>query len=290
MRVALVGMSVLSEPDPDERPLLAALRAAGGEAEVIAWDSQTDPAHDPAAFDVCLLRATWNYHLKPDAYARWIERATQVSVLLNPARAVRWNMHKRYLVALAEAGVETIPTLCLESGSEFDLPRTVVERGWSELVIKPAVACGSWHTYRFGPDETAKADALLRDMLTRHDMLIQPFVPEFGEPGELAIVWIDGKVTHAVRKAPRYHGGDESVSAAPALSDRHIAFAEKAIDASGQDVMYARVDVIERADDILMLSELEMIEPSLFFDYSAESLERFVEAVMRLGRGLRLEA
>lgn len=281
MRVALVGMAVLPEPDPDEAPLLRGLREAGCEAEAIAWDVGGDPDHDPARFDVCLLRATWNYHLRPDSFLAWVDRAARGSKLRNTPEVIRWNMHKRYLLELEGAGIDTIPTACFERGSEPDLDREMSARGWGEVVIKPAISGASWHTHRFGAGERERAAAFLHGMLRERDMLVQPFVGG----GEVAIVWIDGRVTHAVEKAPRFHGGDERVTARPALGDRHRRFAEKVVAAAGQPALYARVDAVERADGSLVLSELEMIEPSLFFDHSPGALARFVRAVKRLGAG-----
>ncbi|MHC4428240.1 MAG: ATP-grasp domain-containing protein [Planctomycetota bacterium] len=279
MRVALVGMAVLSEPDPDEVPLLRGLREAGCEAEVIAWDSEGDPRHDPARFDVCLLRATWNYHLHPESFLAWVDRAAQCSVLRNTPEVIRWNMHKRYLLELGGAGMDAIPTACFERGSKPDLDRELAARGWGEVVIKPAVSGASWLTHRFGAGERERATAFLREMLPQRDMLVQPFVGG----GEVAIVWIDGRVTHAVEKAPRLHGADERVTGRPELDDRHRRFAEEVVQVAGQPALYARVDAVERADGSLLLSELEMIEPSLFFDHAPSALERFVCAVGRLG-------
>jgi len=42
-------------------------------------------------------------------------------------------------------------------------------------------------------------------------VLLQPYVPSVEGYGERALVWIDGELTHAVRKQPRLAGGDESV-------------------------------------------------------------------------------
>ena len=81
MRVALVTCAVLPEPDPDEDLLLEALRAAGVEARMLAWD---DPRGDPAALDLCVLRSTWNYYRDATAFRAWIDRAAAATRVLNP--------------------------------------------------------------------------------------------------------------------------------------------------------------------------------------------------------------
>jgi len=65
MHVALASCADLPEPDLDEAPLLEALRATGLTAEVLAWD---DPAADFSAARLTVLRATWNYPLRPRAF------------------------------------------------------------------------------------------------------------------------------------------------------------------------------------------------------------------------------
>ena len=276
MRIALVGMKTLSEPDPDAAPLLRALREAGHVAQVIAWDDDR-PRDAPESFDVCLLRATWNYYLLPETFIRWVERTSRGSTLVNGPEVVRWNMHKRYLIELGAAGIPTIPTVCIDRGGEADLEQF----GWSNVVIKPAISAASWQTRRFDAGDTGARsflDALVQD----RDVLVQPFIREVAAGGELAMVWIDGQLTHAVVKAPRFHGGDERVMPRPDLDDRHRDFAREVMAAARQDVLYARIDVIELKDGSLMLSELEMIEPSLYFEYCDGAIPRFVAAVERL--------
>lgn len=279
-RIALVGMAQLPEPDPDEAPLLGALREAGFDAQVLHWDSD-DAAHDPAAFDVCVLRATWDYHRRPQRFEAWLRRAASVSILRNPLATVLWNMHKRYLLQLERVGLPIIPTVLLERGSRRTVADIAGANDWREIVIKPAVSAASWQTKRFAPDETESAERFLREQTAARDTLIQPYLAEVEGGGEVSIVWIDGQVTHAIRKTPRFDGGDERVQPC-SVESRHITFAHRAMQAAGQDASYARVDVVERADGSIVLSELELIEPSLHFHHSPPALCRFVDAVGRL--------
>ena len=98
-RIALVTCKHRKEPDPDEDLLLAAVRGAGLECEWIAWD---DEDRAPEAFDLCVLRTTWNFYERIDAFRAWIERAARGSRLLNPAPLVHANLHKGYLDGLAK--------------------------------------------------------------------------------------------------------------------------------------------------------------------------------------------
>jgi glutathione synthase/RimK-type ligase-like ATP-grasp enzyme len=249
---------------------LAAFREAGVRVRLTAWD---DPGEDPADFDLIVLRSTWNYPEAPQAFLKWLDRTAAATHLLNPPEVVAANVHKRYLLRLAEAGVATVPTVVVGQG---EAPRLIEsETGW---VVKPAIGAGSWLTRRFEDDDLALA--FMSELSTVEDALVQPYLPSVESGGERSLVWIDGETTHAVAKRPRFHGQDESVTIAepPTMGERELA--DRAIAAlSPEPPLYARVDLIHGRDGPLV-SEVELIEPSLFFLQWPLALERFVAAVL----------
>jgi len=276
--VALASCRVLPEPDPDEQPTLAALRGAGLRAEVLAWD---DPAADFAAARLTVLRATWNYPDAPEAFAAWLERTARVSVLLNPLPVLKWNLHKRYLLELEAAGVPVVPTCLVARGEDTTLASIVAARGWERVVVKPAISAGSRLTLCAGPDNAAEGEAHLRRLAAREDVLVQPYLPSVDGYGERALVCIDGELTHAVRKTPRFSGQDESVSAAQPIAPAEAEIALRALAVIPEPVLYARVDVAPDTDGRPVVMELELLEPSLFFPQNPAALERFVRAIQR---------
>ncbi len=283
MDVALASCAELPEPDHDEAPLIAALAAAGLDCRVMGWD---DPRADWAAARLTLLRATWNYPRAPDAFLAWAEATAAVSTLRNPLAAVRWNLHKGYLLELAERGVPVAPTELVRRGSGRPLGEILAERGWQEAVIKPAVSAASYRTIRVGAGEPERGEAHLRTLVADGDVLVQRYLPSVEDHGERALVWIDGELTHAVRKTPRFEGEDESVSpAAVGIAPAEAALALAALAAAGRaassPLLYARVDLAPGPDGEPVVMELELIEPSLFFPQSPAALERFVAAVGR---------
>jgi len=100
--------------------------------------------------------------------------------------------------------------------------------------------------------------------------------------GETALIVIDGELTHAIEKRPRFDDQDESVLLREEISDEMRAFAARVLDAAGKECLYARVDVMPDADGGLVLSELEMLEPSLFFPYCAAAMDVFVRGLERM--------
>ncbi|RMF71465.1 MAG: hypothetical protein D6738_13755, partial [Acidobacteria bacterium] len=271
--VALASCVELPEPDFDERPLVAALEQAGLSCAVLGWD---DPGADFAAARMVLLRSTWNYPERPAEFAAWLERVASRVPVWNPPPVVRWNLHKGYLLDLERRGVPVVPTLLLRAGERVDLASVLAERGWRDVVIKPAISAASYRTLRAGRDDLPRAAAHLAALLAERDALVQPYLPSVEDHGERAIVWIDGEITHAVRKAPRFAGEDESVSGPVPVGPDEAALAERAIAAVDGDLLYARIDVAPGPDGRPVVMELELIEPSLFFPQQRAALDRFV--------------
>ncbi len=279
MDIALATCRSLPEPDHDAAPLEAALRTAGIETGWLAWD---DPRTDWSRARLTLLRSTWNYPAHPERFLAWAERVAQVSRLCNPLPLIRWNLHKRYLVELERRGVPIAPTACVPGGSPTTLAAVLSEHGWDEVVVKPAVSAASFRTMRVGRGDLEAGEAHFRALVAERDTLVQRYLPSVEDHGERALVWIDGEVTHAVRKAPRFAGEAESVSPQTvAVSPAEAALARGVIGATEGIPLYARIDVAPGLDGAPVLMELELIEPSLFFPQAPWALERFVAAILR---------
>ena len=277
MDVALVSCRELPEPDPDAAPLSQALAVAGLATDVLAWD---DPAADWSRARLTLLRSTWNYPQRREAFLSWAEHAASASELWNPLHVVRWNTYKGYLLELEQGGVPVVPTVLLPRGSTATLRGTLEEHGWSVVVIKPAVSVSSFKTRRIGPEALEAGEAHLQELLRERDVLVQRYLPSVESYGERALVWIDGELTHAVRKSPRFEGDDESVSTdSVEISTAEAALARRALAAVRGPLLYARVDVAPGPDGQPLLMELELVEPSLFFSQCPRALDRFVSGV-----------
>ena len=280
-RIALVTCKRLREPDHDARPMRRAFRALGVEPVFAAWD---DPSMDWGAFDLAVIRSTWNYIHHLPAFLAWAKGAARSTRLMNPYSFIRWNSDKRYLARLAREGVRVVPTVYVSKGRGGNIPR-----GWDDVVIKPRVGSGSFLTRRFG--DRKKAEAFLRKAAASRDMMIQPYVRSVETRGERSFVWIGGAITHVIRKSPRLHGHAESVTANHRIESDERRFALKVLAPYRRALLYARVDAARDDRGRLMLMELELIEPSLFLRENPAACRRFARACARSARGVkRLEA
>jgi hypothetical protein len=277
-RVALVTCREIPEPDHDQELLLDAIRGAGLQAEMLAWD---DPGGDPGVFDLCVLRSCWNYYEDPDAFLAWCLRAATSSRLLNDVEVIQWNLHKGYLRQLEDTGIPIVPTVWFERGEQVDLRETMLARGWDDIVIKPAVSASSFGTRRYPVGQLAEAQRFLDAVLAERDTMVQRYMSTVELAGERAIVWIDGRVTHAVVKSPRFADGAERVSDPVGVSGEERAAVISVLSRVKEPLLYARVDLVPADGGKSLLSELELMEPSLFLKQCPEALERFVAAIRR---------
>jgi glutathione synthase/RimK-type ligase-like ATP-grasp enzyme len=202
---------------------------------------------------------------------------------------VLWNMNKRYLLDLAGRGVNAVPTEHLTAGDRPDLKEVLERRGWDEAVVKPAVSVGSHGAWRTSRATAAADQDRFAGQLGARDVLVQPFLSEVMSQGEWSLVFLGGEYSHAVLKRPAE--GDFRVqehlggSSSPAHANRALVEqALSALTAVGRPLLYARVDGVER-DGSLVLTEFEIIEPSLFLGLAPGAGQRFAEAIVRLLRG-----
>ncbi len=230
-----------------------------------------------------MIRSTWNYVRNYDRFLAWVDSCAASTRLWNPAAIVRWNSHKRYLLELGQAGLPVVPTRLVPAGSSAELMH--LAGGWDEVVVKPAVSAGSFGTRRIARADFATVGQAHLDQLLggAHDVLVQPFLSSVESYGERALVWIDGALTHAVRKTPRFAGEAQRISEAVPIAADEAALAESILAAVvRQPLLYARVDLARDESGRPCVMELELIEPSLFLDRSPAALARLAAAIHRL--------
>lgn len=254
-----------------------------------AWD---DEGVEWGAFDVCVIRSTWNYYHALDAFLAWAARVASVTRLWNSLEIVQWNAHKRYLRALSEAGAAVVSTRWLDrvsgAGALDDASR---ELGFP-LVVKPAVSAASFGTIRVDDASALEAArAHVAAMLARpsiDEIMVQPYQRSVEGWGERSLIWIDGALSHAIRKSPRFGGQAEQVSgvSVPIADDERAAAEEilRLTPGAPSELLYARVDLARDADGRPQLMELELLEPSLFLAQHPPSLRALAAATVRRAR------
>lgn len=280
----------------DDQLLAGALGALGYRVEPEPW-TDIDPNTHLAA-DPVVLRSTWDYHRLPTMFAAWLAAmADSGRVLLNPADVVRGNIDKIYLQGLAAAGIAIPKTRWLDTPDAASLAAILREEQWRQAVIKPRIGATAHGTFLIA------ADALLATRSSGHaasvsegwpsddelapgrasGALVQEFIPEIHDRGEVSMVYACGQFSHAVVK--RGKAGDFRVQkdfggvAEPmAPSAALLAFGQSVMAHVPESCAYARVDVVESARGPVLM-ELELIEPELYFGIAPGAAERMARVI-----------
>ncbi|WP_129338363.1 ATP-grasp domain-containing protein [Cellulomonas endophytica] len=300
-RIALATCAELPGLDPDDAPLVAALEARGIASDAVVWD---DPTVDWGAYAAVVIRSTWDYTERPAQFAEWARRVEHSSRLLNPADVVTWNIDKTYLRDLERAGLPIVPTIWLDPERNLD-SRAIHTRfpAFGDFVIKPTVSAGSRGTGRYSAGETQSRSLAIthaKNLLgVGRRVMLQRYLSSADSVGETAVVFVDGEVSHSVRKAPSLAGpyrqgeGGEGtlhrdvVRDAETASEAELDLARRVVAALPQLVpgvahplLYTRVDLLPDDQGRPVVLELEVTEPSLYLQQGPQAADAFADALV----------
>ncbi len=249
----------------------------------ISFRHWTDPG-DLADFDLVLPLLVWGYQRDCTRWFALLDQLEHQQIkCANPVPVLRWNSDKSYLLELEQAGVAVVPTLISAALSPDDIAVAAQKFGSDELVIKPPISGGADGTIRLN---TAQP---IPDDIAGKKMLIQPFQPAIAQEGEYSLFYFGGAFSHAILKRPakgdfrvqEFLGGSETGTDSPAGAQELAVQARQAAEQilGTKTLLYVRVDMLRDADGQFRLMELELIEPSLFFEHAADGGALFVRAV-----------
>ena len=282
--VALATCLEYPEGSQCEYLFVEALERRGISAVLAPWNGAQDRFRDAP---LVLLRGCWDYHGAPAAFLDWIARLQEAGVrIVNPPEIVRWNFDKAYMLELQAAGLRTPRTAMVDPRNPDQIEREMHRLGLERAVLKPVFGQSGNHVTLLEP---GRVDVPWAEALDADRAILQAFEADIAERGEVALVFFDGRFSHAARKSVRpgewrvnaqYGGGYEAVR----VSKPVIEAAETAIRHAPVAPTYARVDGIVRGDTLLIM-ELELIEPGLYFDADDDAADRFADAVTGLLNG-----
>jgi glutathione synthase/RimK-type ligase-like ATP-grasp enzyme len=195
---------------------------------------------------------------------------------------------------LAEAGIATVPTWWLERQDAVEVKRYLEDRLKDEpsgkIVIKPAVGLATHGVMMAQKLDLEAACRHTKELLSKGDVMIQPFIKSVREAGERALVFINGNYCHAVRKSafqelkPAGLAGEMPVVADKdeiALALKAMSFIVKTVngETGGKPPLFARVDLVRSESGTPLIIEVELVEPSLFLGFYPDSVEKFADAI-----------
>lgn len=275
-RIAVCTWSNPDYVDPEAAQVADELARRGHDAQVVHWDA----GGDWAAYDLVVVRSTWDYFDRLEEFLGWVDHVDSVTRIVNSPKVIRWNSHKGYLAELAARGIPVLPALALDHGAP-DPVGQLRGTGWDEVVVKPAVDGGAFKALR-GLAASDEVAAHVTDLVGRGDTIVQPYAASV-ELGETSLFFFGGELSHAVRKVPKpgdyrvqaLHGGAE-LEHVPTSGEVEVSRAAMAL--APDELVYARADFID-VDGQPTLMELELIEPDLFLRMDEGALGRYADAL-----------
>lgn len=243
-----------------------------------------DPEFDWSSTKSILFRTTWDYFHRYDEFRLWLDSVKTKTRLFNSALQIVWNVDKHYLQDLDRYGINVPTSFFIEKGEHITLAELVSQHSLEKFVLKPCVSGAARHTYLINKAEVADHEAIFAELIAQEAMMVQAFIESIKTKGEISLMVIGGKFTHAVLKIAKpgdFRVQDDfggTVHDYDAQADE-IAFAEKVVHALPEMPAYARVDLVWDNHGDLSVSELEMIEPELWFRMNpnaADELARFI--------------
>ncbi len=267
----------------DDKRVRDALEKRGLTVARTNWDN---PAYDWSQTHFAVFRTTWDYFDRFQEFSTWLDRISKQTKLINPLPLVQWNIDKHYLRDLELAGIHIPPTLFIEPGDERTLTEIIAQTTWADCILKPAISGAARHTYRLNKGNVGAHEEIFRQLIANESLLLQEFQKPVLEKGEVAYMLFGGKFSHAVLKKAK--PGDFRVQDdfGGTVHDYkptayEIEFAERAVAYCNPAPAYARVDAIWDNHGQLCVSELELIEPELWFRKHPPAAEMFAEVLQK---------
>lgn len=281
-RCAYLTMDSLERFFCSDSLTLEPLFELGWQVENVPW--RTRPV-DWSRYDVVVIRSPWDYSRSATAFLHVLESIEQTGTpLANPLATVRWNIDKHYLLDFERAGISVVPTLWFDRLQAVDLTSAFDQLNTDAVVVKPTVGAGADDTFRLNMHASSEGLEAAAAPFRSKAAMVQPFLRSILDEGEYSMFYFGGEFSHAVQKRPKAgdfrvqeeHGG---IIRRIDTDDEQLEVAGAALSMLQQKLLYARVDLVRLNSGKLAVIELELIEPSLYFDYDERSPVRFAKAL-----------
>ena len=231
-----------------------------------------------------IFRSTWDYFDQFSNFRNWLEIVKDQCYLINPYEQINWNLDKHYLLDLQKQDLPIVESIFVSKKTKLNLETISKNKKWKEIVVKPTISGAARHTYLLKKDEIKNFQDKWLSLTNDEDFMVQEFQKNILNSGEIAVMLFGGEYSHSVLKKAKkgdfrvqddFGGSVEKIN--PSL--KIIELAEKTVKSLKTTPLYARVDIIFDNDNNPVISELELIEPELWFRFKEESAYKLAEFV-----------
>ena len=261
--------------------LLNEIANLGFSVKRISWSSKN---FDWSNVKYVIFRTTWDYFERLNEFRLWMKKTSKKTKFINPYSQILWNLDKVYLNDFKSKGINIVPSFFVNQ--KCSLAEIVNYTKWENVVVKPTISAAAWNTHLVLNEGLSNFEPTFLGLQKNHNLLVQEFQKNVLSHGEFSLIVIGGKYTHAVIKRVKRgdyrvqddYGGSVERYKAP---NEMVGFAESIISKCDPMPFYARVDVIIDNNNELALSELELIEPELWFRFCPESAHLLAKEVTK---------
>ncbi|QKF63515.1 glutathione synthase / RimK-type ligase, ATP-grasp superfamily [Campylobacter mucosalis] len=240
-------------------------------AKIIPWQKFLE--QNPPKNSIILPLGVWDYSKNFNAFMTFLDEISSY-LTLNEIQIIKENITKEYLTKLQDK-LPTIPTEILKTKDEMTKKIGSLK---GEFIIKPLVGQSGNGVEKI--DKISSLDAY------DNGAIIQPFIKEISQNGEICFVFFNSKFKYAIKREIKQGefraNSNYGVTIKPILSPNLelLNMAKMALKVLLKDKisLYARVDIVPTKQGGL-INEVELIEPSLYFNHFKNGYEIFINAL-----------
>lgn len=260
--------------------LIEPLSKYGWSVEKISWKKTGVNWNN---YNVVIVRSAWDYQSDPDKFINVLTVIDNSSAKLeNSLSILKWNMNKSYLKDLDSKGIKIVDTLWGKNFNKDNLPGYFDELNTGKIIIKPNISASAFNTFLVYEHNAEKFIPELLSVFDNKEFMVQPFLENIISEGEYSLFYFDGKFSHAIVKKPKQNDfrvqeeyGGILTSIIP--DEQQLSISENILNQIYPLPLYARIDLVRIDKNNFALMELELIEPSLYFNMDSHSAKRFAE-------------
>jgi len=273
-------MDSLEEFECYDNLLDAPLAQLGWETETISWRDKTI---DWDQFEVVIIRSPWDYQQHPSEFMEVLKTIEASKARLeNNFELVKWNFNKSYLMELETNGIEIVPTMWKRSWQSNEIECYFEYYRTEQIILKPVISANADNTYWLKKDDFQQQLEAMEASFSSIDYMVQPFMEAITNEGEFSLFYFGGEYSHCILKTPEkddFRVQEEHGSSLKLVKPEEnlLAHANKVQQQLKPEPLYSRIDLV-RTETGFALMEVELIEPSLYFNMDPASPLRFALA------------
>ena len=254
------------------------------DCDIVSWESIIDYKK----YDAVIIRSVWGYQDKIEDFIKFINKLKEDNIkAFNDTNILLSNISKKEQFDLLDK--YDIPHINTDFIYKDDINIENLNKYVDkDIVVKPIISGGGNNTYVISK-ENIKNNIKLNEIENKYKdvlndvnnyLMIQPFIKEIND-GELSIVYIDNKLSHAALRYTNVFNNNNLIKLVNIKDIKDaLEVSDKVNNIIEYKTLYKRVDLV-KINDTYQVMEVELVEPQLFLEYrqNKKALKEFVNVI-----------